>query len=1103
MHDEVLNNKQVLPRAIVWPLKVLLGLVVLLAVIIGVGLLWLHSKGGQAYLQDMIEEQVSQAAGYRLSVEDIGLHWPAGVRVGTLSLSDQQGEWLRATQIRASLKLDKTMLEQLVIPELQAASLQLVRAPGATIDDSPDPATDTAEPEDGISVMLEHITVNDAHIGKALTGLPQDMTGGVNGELAWLGSKQRLTFQADATITQGLPELTRSKAKVEGEYRVKDELLALPTLTLNAKEIQAAGHGDVDIGAGRQQFTFQVEPVAMQPWVEGLSGSAAGEIVITGSFDQPAMEADIRTRSLAYDEMTFPDAQHHITATLTDDGLQGTLSTSGEHTLQASADYALEGEQLRVSDLSLRHGDNRIDGELTLNTDKLLADGTITATLPDLTSLPVSPPFPLSGAADIKLTLTSQQRRQAAQANATLTGFHAAGFQADHIAASAETGHVKAQQADSLALEIKRGQYQTTRLNQLRFHADKNGQDWKGTLEAEGKAGNPFTINTSGRARIDSPETWRLTLASFIGQYAGYPVSAKQPVTLTTSPEEMHLNGPSLSLAEGDIRIDARRIGDRLEGRMTGSKLALSAYNPPLPEALQEALVAFTITLDGTLASPRANADVAISNMTLPATPSPSTLSGNITLREDKLSIDADIKEATRFTSQLQASVPVTFTLQPASFTLANDAPLSGQVTINLPDIATPARLLLPANHQLAGNASMDLTLDGTINQPKATGTVVLRDGSYQFLPAGTALEQIEATLTAKNTTFSLTEFTARDSDGNTITGTGEVELAALDALTYQAELEADAVKLLNHPNAQGRFSGTVKVAGSQQHAEITGDLTSDSLSIYLPQRFGSAIPELNVIGYIPPGELEASTAESAYPVALNIAWKADNQVFVRGWGLDAELRGNLDITGQAASPDIDGKLTTIRGRYEEFGKRFTLKEGELVFQGAIPPSPYLNIVASNTVDGTEIRPVISGSASDPTLSIQSTPAMPEEDALSLLLFGEDPGDISPVQAAQLASSLSKLSGFSGGGFDPVSETREFLGLDDLKINTGSEGIAGATVGVGKYISDEVYLEVERGLQGSTGRARLEVDVSPSISVESSTGADGDNSVGVNWKYDY
>lgn len=57
----------------------------------------------------------------------------------------------------------------------------------------------------------------------------------------------------------------------------------------------------------------------------------------------------------------------------------------------------------------------------------------------------------------------------------------------------------------------------------------------------------------------------------------------------------------------------------------------------------------------------------------------------------------------------------------------------------------------------------------------------------------------------------------------------------------------------------------------------------------------------------------------------------------------------------------------------------------------------------------------IGGTAEDPQISFSSTPALPEDEVLSNLLFGAATPQLSPIQAIQLAASLNALRGRGRG----------------------------------------------------------------------------------------
>jgi len=124
---------------------------------------------------------------------------------------------------------------------------------------------------------------------------------------------------------------------------------------------------------------------------------------------------------------------------------------------------------------------------------------------------------------------------------------------------------------------------------------------------------------------------------------------------------------------------------------------------------------------------------------------------------------------------------------------------------------------------------------------------------------------------------------------------------------------------------------------------------------------------------------------------------------------------------------------------------------------------------------------------------------MPQDEILSRLLFNRDVSEISPAEAASLALAANRLRG--GGGFDLLGRTRDVLRLDTLDVGGGSEGEG--TVRAGKYIGDDVYLELEEGTAEQSGKARVEVEILPNLSLEAETGEDQQSGVGIKWKFDY
>ncbi len=57
---------------------------------------------------------------------------------------------------------------------------------------------------------------------------------------------------------------------------------------------------------------------------------------------------------------------------------------------------------------------------------------------------------------------------------------------------------------------------------------------------------------------------------------------------------------------------------------------------------------------------------------------------------------------------------------------------------------------------------------------------------------------------------------------------------------------------------------------------------------------------------------------------------------------------------------------------------------------------------------------------------------------------------------------------------------------------------------IGKYVTDGVYVEVERGAEEcSRTSTTVEVEVLPDVRIEGGTTEKGGNKVGIKWQWDY
>ena len=255
----------------------------------------------------------------------------------------------------------------------------------------------------------------------------------------------------------------------------------------------------------------------------------------------------------------------------------------------------------------------------------------------------------------------------------------------------------------------------------------------------------------------------------------------------------------------------------------------------------------------------------------------------------------------------------------------------------------------------------------------------------------------------------------------------------------------------------EATVSGDLEITGPLARGpDLGGRLRLDSMELRIP-RVGLTGP-----AYVPPGIEHLGESGAAQttraragifqgetngrqrnPSRLDLSIDAPNRIFIRGRGLDAELGGTLRLTGTTADLIPIGQFNLIRGRLDLLGNRFALNEGFASLQGDF--MPFVRLIASTEREGVSARVVLQGRANAPELLIRNpAPKLPQEEIVSLLLFGRGFETLSLFQAAQLASSLATLSGQSEGILEKL---RRNVGLDDLDVRTNEEGEATVRVG--------------------------------------------------------
>lgn len=407
-------------------------------------------------------------------------------------------------------------------------------------------------------------------------------------------------------------------------------------------------------------------------------------------------------------------------------------------------------------------------------------------------------------------------------------------------------------------------------------------------------------------------------------------------------------------------------------------------------------------------------------------------------------------------------------------------------------------------DHRLDGKLAADFTVRGTAQEPLFVGELKLSQGTYSNAITGTQLDDITLTLLGNGQSVLVKDARARSGDDGVITLTGEIHWQKQrrqqnDAISLG--LEARRVMLLSRRDLQGEVQGKFNVHGSFEELWVKGEMEISPLNASVESAISTSIPEIKVTEV---SDEEADAKASALPIVnLDITLFTDRQAYLRGRGLDTELSGRITVQGTATKPTYNGLFTTRRGHIDLFGKRFVLENGEVRFNndGAILRIPAVYKAKGGEIE--EIRAELFGTADKPQLKLSSVPPRPDDEILARLIFDKSIQDITAFEAIRLAGAVRTLS--SGGGFDPIDSARQMLGVDALTIdNSASETGSGVSIGVGKYISEKVYLELKRTPNPTQPwQGSVQIELTPKLTLQSGTSAEGGGGAELLWKRDY
>ena len=442
-------------------------------------------------------------------------------------------------------------------------------------------------------------------------------------------------------------------------------------------------------------------------------------------------------------------------------------------------------------------------------------------------------------------------------------------------------------------------------------------------------------------------------------------------------------------------------------------------------------------------------------------------------------------------TSTVDGVFPIDLSLF-AKDRVLRDQPL--RLAVRVPDADFKiASLVSPLIGASGGRLKITADVTGTPRKPKISGSVQLAEGTLRVAGRDEILTGITLEGEFDEERLTVSHMAARQGNSGRLTGSGSWRWNGLPAGTrvasgppgeYAFTIKATEFTTSDRESYLFRVTGTFQVQNARS-------------------RSGEMMPRISGNAVLSKGDLTLQLTEPSeeppveVPFLYDVTVDVPNGLFYRTVDSDVELTGKLRLVNDGSGDLALGVMSVKKGRYYFFTREIGNLKGDFTFNSIDRIDPELAVDGETVIDqGHVINVSLTGRASQPVVHLwggKGLEGAAQADLWKTLTFGQfsSVGEERTAGIDQGASSGSALAlpirdylfrnaerWLASSGF-----------IDTIDLTTGSRNRTGAvqgaaggpidlgTVGVGKYVTRDLFLNYSRDFSGQTDQFAAEYRV--------------------------
>lgn len=760
--------------------------------------------------------------------------------------------------------------------------------------------------------------------------------------------------------------------------------------------------------------------------------------------------------------------------------LAGDLTANGrlynEPLKSLQAKFVLSGERLDIAraEMELASGDATVKGMIS----RSAVDLTFTAAIASSRNLPVRSGGSFSSLTangtirgawqSLQIDLAAQARQLAFQ-GATV---QSASLKANLSGLPPQSGNLVLQGTD---LQTKAGAFS-------RFDLNAQGQGGSWTFRLAATSPKHPRLELAGTANLrEKPLSFEIRQVSWQSQ--DLTIKNQAPFQVRVLPG-WEISPASFQVDGGTVTVRAKALGNELSGVMEVQNLDAALLKSA--EYDMTGKLSGRLTLSGTPRAPNMSGNLTLASGQIQEVKI-NTLSTSLNYSPENLQISGYLQAGPQHSRLTwKGTVPVKFSIIPFQFVLGNQG-LDLQVQsekINLSLLTA----FTPEIQSAEAPVDMLVSAKGDPHQPQVSGSVRWGAGSVQPRQAGLTYKLSPGEARLQGNKLTVSGFTL-ESKG-TLTVSGNLDLKG----ATRVETRLEGFQLMDRGGNQIWLDGAVNLSGPLSRLVVNGQLTIPK-ALLRPTLFSGGLdPDVVLVDQKKPVPKKSRSKPGPYQnMQIDLPISSRGNVRLKDPQGQAELAVALKAAkkpGQELA--VGGTIRALRGTLTVQNLPFKIERAVVTLPG-VPDKPTLvEVRANHEMNNHELTLLllVTGTATNPNVSLGSNPPLPPTDVMSYLVFGGPAASLSKEQYLALGAQ-------GVGGALTNQKVGEVLGAALPYL--AKTGQSGPSSGIKKGITKNVSVSYGRKLNEITGQyesqAVIQYKVNRRLSVESqiaprNTGAD-------------